>query len=310
MDRKQEYLEMGMLLLAFLFLLSTRKQVGRLLADPDTVSAAVYLETGRMVRFQTKPETIQIESSPPETTAATEPVFSDTVEVFNVSSLSMPDLSDLLHRPLNWSLRQDTPTVLVYHTHTSESYESGTGEYHSADSAETVVAVGDALCRVLEEAGIRTIHDTTVYDRDYGESYDASLAGVQAIMAENPGICLLLDLHRDAAEAEGAQIVTTARVQGKQSGKILFICGSEGGGYEHPYWQENLSIALKLQSILTGYSEELCRPLQFCDSRYNQQFYPGSLLVEVGTAGNDLVDALTAGEYLGRAIAALAEGSG
>jgi len=44
------------------------------------------------------------------------------------------------------------------------------------------------------------------------------------------------------------------------------------------------------------------RPIKLCDYRYNQQLTPGSLLLEVGTSGNTLEEALTSAELFAEAV--------
>ena len=89
----------------------------------------------------------------------------------------------------------------------------------------------------------------------------------------------------------------------------MFVLGSEGGGYEHPYWEDNLALAVKLQALLEEKDPGICRSLQLTAQRYNQEMYPGMLLVEVGTAGNTLTQALRSAERLSDAIIALADGT-
>jgi stage II sporulation protein P len=45
------------------------------------------------------------------------------------------------------------------------------------------------------------------------------------------------------------------------------------------------------------------RPITVRNSRYNQHTTPGSLLVEMGAAGNSLDEALLSARLLGKAIA-------
>lgn len=317
MDWRERTLRTGAAAIFFALTLRifTGTTAASFLTTPAAASAIFYLETGRIIRFYPEERETMIESPPPEK-APEKLRFSeeDTAAVFNESSMDSPNGAALLQQSLAWNLRGDSPRVLIFHTHTTESYAGGRDEfspYHTENEAYNMVAVGDALAEILEAGGIRVIHDRQIYDTDYASAYDASLSGVQEIMEENPGIVLLLDLHRDAAEdADGNQIVTTAEVEGRESARIMAVCGSEGGGYEHPYWEENLAIALKIQSLLGRFSPELCRPTRLCNSRYNQQYYPGSLLFEIGTAGNTLEQAKLAAQYLGRAILELADGYG
>ena len=63
---------------------------------------------------------------------------------------------------------------------------------------------------------------------------------------------------------------------------------------EHPDWLENLKLATALQQdILTEYPT-LMRPILLRNSRYNQHTTAGSLLVEMGAAGNSPEEAALA----------------
>ncbi len=62
-----------------------------------------------------------------------------------------------------------------------------------------VVAVGDEICRVLEENGIKTVHDTTYHDYpSYQGSYTRALSTIETQLKNNPTIEIVLDVHRDA----------------------------------------------------------------------------------------------------------------
>ena len=76
--------------------------------------------------------------------------------------------------------------------------------------------------------------------------------------------------------------------------QLEFVIGSSGGGLEHPDWRENLKLACAVQETLYAKYPTLMRPVTVRNSRYNQQVTTGSLLIEVGTAGNSLDEALAA----------------
>lgn len=107
-------------------------------------------------------------------------------------------------------------------------------------------------------------------------------------MKEYPSIRFVLDVHRDAIEAsDGSQVKVVSEIEGQgTAAQLSLIMGSDGGGLSHPDWMENLRLAVAVQEqALTDYPT-LMRPLLLRNSRYNQHATTGSLLVEVGTAGN------------------------
>jgi len=277
--------------------------------DPRAVSFLVYLQTGRVVRLVTpEPETWETEP-----TEATVPVFLETdlelVELTTTSSYQ-PDLQALLTRPLSYNLGSGEPEVLILHTHTTESYTptdqqqyEAAGEYRTLDEDHNMLRVGAEVARVLEEAGIRVIQDRSLHDYpSYNDAYQNAAAAAADYMKQYPGIRLILDLHRDAAETDTGQMATRAEVDGESSAQLMLVVGTDGGGLSHPGWQDNLSLALKLQVVLEKENPGLCRDLALSWQRFNQHFAPGALLVEVGAAGNTLDQALIAARELAEGI--------
>ena len=293
------------------------------LQKPEVMSFLMYLQTGRIFRqAQTQQVTL-----PEEPEAPTEAVMAQLPSFAGIDGDSLairynceyrPDISALLAQPLNWNLRQDAPTVLILHTHGSESYTpvpgetyTETGSYRTLDENYNMLSIGAYLASLLEEAGIRVIHDKTLHDYpSYNGSYAASRETVEKILEENPSVCLVLDLHRDAAEDDsGNQIAHTVEADGQEAAKFMLVLGSDIGGLEYPNWQENLALGLKLQHTLESIAPGSCRSMNFCGQRYNQDLSAGALLVEVGSAGNTHSQAMNSMELLAKAIVFLAEGS-
>jgi len=206
---------------------------------------------------------------------------------------------------------EEGPKVLIVHTHGSEAYTMPEGqEYEASGDCRTtdcdynVVRVGDELARVLEEAGIEVLHDPTLYDYpEYSGAYGRSQAAAEEAVAAYPSISLVLDIHRDAiSDADGSPYKVVSNVAGVNAAQMSFIIGTDGGGLEHPNWQENLKLAAALQQAITEDYPTLMRPISVRNSRYNQHVSPGALLVEMGAAGNSLDEALLSARLLGKAI--------
>ena len=70
-------------------------------------------------------------------------------------------------------------------------------------------------------------------------------------------------------------------------------------------WQENLSLAVKVQREMNTLWPTLARPIGLRENRYNQQTTTGSLLVEIGAHGNTLQEALAAARCFARAAGAV-----
>ena len=227
------------------------------------------------------------------------------VEVYN-QSVTQPNLSELLTQPCHMDLKGDAPTVLIIHSHTTESY-TGVGSYvepyRTLDEKANMIAIGREVKRVLELGGITVIHDTTIHDYpDYNTAYNSSREAVQGYLAEYPSILLVLDLHRDASPGDAGQLVTEGTVAGQKSAQLMMVVGTNGTGLNHPNWEENLALALKLHVLLEQTDPGITRPITVRNQRFNGDLSPGSLLIEVGAAGNTLTEAILAANALARAI--------
>jgi stage II sporulation protein P len=227
-----------------------------------------------------------------------------------------PDLARLLEQPLTWNLRQQEPTVLILHSHATESYTPGGRSYTEAspfrtlDEQNNMLSIGDLVAERLEEAGITVLHDRQLHDYpSYNGSYVNARASMQKYLEEYPSILLVLDLHRDAAEdASGKQIAYTAESKYGKTAKLMMVMGMDTAARPHKNWQENLSLALKLQVLLEKECPGVTRPISLWASRLNQDLCSGAVLVEVGAAGNTRQEALNAAELLSDAIISLAHG--
>ena len=247
--------------------------------------------------------------------ASTDYDQADGVYIFNRTKQTI-NVAELSQTPPNLHLGEGDagPQVLIVHTHGSEAYHpegddwyTATGDARTTDTNYNVVRVGDELANVLEENGISTVHDRTLYDYpSYKGSYERSLQGVQAYLQQYPSIRVVFDVHRDALVGANGEIykpVTT--VNGEQVAQVMLVMGSNDGGLAHPNWKENVRFAVWLQKRLNAECPTLARPIALRTSRYNQQMSTGSVLVEVGGHGNSLQEALGAIRLFGKSLAGL-----
>ena len=288
-------------------------------AGPRLSQALIFLQTGRWVPLDTpvmaQPAPEEIQQTTAATTAVRPPaaVFTPEdaalVEVRNTSGYDL-DISDLLTQPLSWDLTADGPSVLILHTHGTEGY-AGTENYRSRDEEENMIGIGSRLADTLTDAGIGVIHDKTMHDADsYNGSYSHARTAIEQYLTQYPSIRLVLDLHRDSAEdAQGNQINYTVTTEQGKAAKLMLVMGTDAGGLDHPRWQDNLSLALKLHAQLEKQCSSICRPMYLRTSRFNQDLSPGALLVEVGAAGNSREEAMLAADILSEGIIALAYGA-
>jgi stage II sporulation protein P len=83
----------------------------------------------------------------------------------------------------------------------------------------------------------------------------------------------------------------------------MLLVGSDDSGLEHPNWRQNMALALYLQNAAVQRNPTLMRPISLVRERYNQQLCPGMLILEVGSAGNTLQEALAGTRLFANAIA-------
>lgn len=283
----------------------------------DVARTLLFISSGRMVTQELTPEKETEEPEKAVQTAAVIPVFGESQQDLVQVNADWPvDTLALLQQPLTWDLMGEAPTVLILHSHATESYEkqaqyTETSPYRTLDTNYNMVSVGARVAEILEAEGIRVIHDRTLHDYpSYNDAYGNARSAITAALAEYPSICLVLDLHRDAAEdAGGNQKVSTVTVEGESCANLMLVMGSDKGSLSYPNWERNLALAVKLQAQLEQTHSGLCKPIKLVTSRYNQDLSTGALLVEVGTAGNTHAQAIRAAEYLAEGIVALAKGA-
>ena len=262
----------------------------------------------------------------PEVTAAPEDIVGKTllptsgsgydsaqgVYIENRPGLEL-DVVALAEAQLTLTLPQEGPQVLIVHTHGSEAYTPdgadtyvATGECRTTDVEKSVVRVGDEIAKVLTEMGLTVVHDTALYDYpEYNGAYDRSLAAVESWLEQYPTIQVVLDVHRDALiGSDGTVYKPITTINGEKSAQVMLVMGSNAL-YDHPGWLENLSLAVKVQKEMNTLWPTLARPIGLRENRYNQQTAPGAMLVEVGSHGNTLQEALAAARMFARALGAV-----
>ena len=209
------------------------------------------------------------------------------------------------------SLSAGEPQILIIHTHSSEAYtQAGLDRYEPSDTNRTentefnIVRIGDELTEIFQEAGLNVIHDRGIYDYpSYTGSYTRSGQAIEQYLRDYPSIKIVLDIHRDALGTDDVVYKTMAEEDGVVASQIMLLVGTDESGLEHPNWRQNLAMALYLQNSVNARHPTLMRPVSLVRERYNQQLCPGSMIVEVGSNGNTLPEALAAIRLFGNAAA-------
>lgn len=219
------------------------------------------------------------------------------------------DINALLQEGPATQLAADQPQILIIHTHSSEAYTpAGADLYAASDTCRTedtnynIVRVGDVLTASLEQAGLNVLHDRTIYDYpSYTGSYARSGDAVLSYLEQYPSIRIVIDLHRDALCSDDVVYKTVAEIPDTACSQVMILCGTDSTGLYHPYWKDNLRLAVYLQNAVNEAHPTLMRPITLVNERYNQHLTTGSLIVEVGSSGNTLQEAINAVQLFGDA---------
>lgn len=300
----------------YLFALYLRTDGGELIKN--TVSLADDAqETACPTEAAAATET-PVQSAAPVTPTIIPTTISGCMSIKNTSGYDI-DIDSILSAGCPIRLEADKPQILILHTHSSEAYSpAGLDKYDDLGTNRTldqnlnVIRIGTELTQIFQDCGLNVIHDTQVFDYpSYTGSYNRSCEAIEKYLAEYPSIKIVIDLHRDALCSDTVTYKTTATEQGVCASQIMLFVGSDASGLEHPNWRQNLSLAIYLQNAVCQSYPSLMRPITLTKYRYNQHLTPGSMIIEVGSNGNTLQEALAAirlfGKTAGPALAELIE---
>ena len=233
--------------------------------------------------------------------------YTDTytnVEIKNSSKYELTE--EILNPDIVLDNKKD---IIILHTHTCESYTptdkfnyTMTGNYRTTDLNYSVSRVGDELAKYLENYGYNVNHDKSVNDYPaYTGSYNRSLEAVKRDLKENSSTQIIFDLHRDAVGSSN-EYAPTVKIGDEYVAQIMFVIGTDGGGLNHPNWQQNLKFAIKVQQKANELYPGLFRPIIVRDSRYNQHVSKAASIIEVGATGNTLEQCLGSMKYFSKVL--------
>ena len=190
----------------------------------------------------------------------------------------------------------DGPQILIYHTHSQEAFaDSVPGDVNTG-----IVGVGECLTKILtEQYGYRVLHNTGQYDVETRDNaYSRALPAVEQILAENPSIQVIIDLHRDEV-AEETKLVTD--IQGRPTARFMFFNGlsrtRKTGDIDYlanENQEANLAFSFQMQLKAAEYYPALTRRIYLKGYRYNMHLRPRTLLVELGAQNNTVEEAINA----------------
>lgn len=230
--------------------------------------------------------------------------------VVSSTTLRREDINaeELMNMDMKIKGGNDAPQILIYHTHGHEAFVDSV----EGDTSTTIIGVGDYLTKLLtEQYGYNVIHITDSFDYvngvfDRHKAYDYAYEKVAQVLADNPSIEVVIDLHRDGV-GENTHLVTD--INGKPTAKIMFFNGisrlndiGEIGYLYNPYRKENLAFSLQMKVLAEEYYEGFARRNYIQAYQYNLHMRPKSTLIEAGAQTNTLQEELNAMEPLARIL--------
>lgn len=214
---------------------------------------------------------------------------------------------------VNPNINPEKPEVIIFHTHTSESYTATaknnyemTGDYNTTNNNFNVCRTGDEIKKYIESYyGISVLHDTTVHDIPYRSgSYNKSRVTIENLLKKYPDVKLIIDLHRDAvwdgdqATRDEARKNMVTEIRGEQAAKIMFVIGKA-----NPHWQENYYLSSKLNQKAEELYPGLTRKMYITNNiLYNQDVSNKAVIIELGAEVNTLEEVLISAKMVGRTI--------
>lgn len=218
---------------------------------------------------------------------------------------SQLNLDTLMKKDMKVKGSAENPQILIYHTHSQEGFVDSV----AGDPSTTIVGAGDKLAQLLrDEYGYNVLHHTGEYDveaRDY--AYSNALPAIEQLLAENPTIEVVIDLHRDAV-AEGRKLAVN--MKGRPTAQFMFFNGlsrtkqnGEISYLENPYINDNLAFSFQAQVASNEYYPGIARRIYLRAYRYNMHLRAKSMLVELGAQTNTVEEIMNACDPLAHVIA-------
>lgn len=224
-----------------------------------------------------------------------EKISIDTMRIQNYSTLRGINYQELYNKTI--TLTQISDSILLYNTHTSESYTNSekykfgyTGTFRTTDSNFNMISVAKKLEENLKEKNINVIQDTTPHDYGtYTSAYARSKITVKDEITKNGNFGISIDVHRDATG--DLSFAPKVNIKGINVAQCMFVMGVGTDSNRNPYYLDNLSLAMQIQLLADKVYPGLFRPMLIRNSIYNQDLNRYSLLIEVGSTGNTLDEA-------------------
>lgn len=219
-----------------------------------------------------------------------------TIDANTMAGNDQLDIVKLLSHDMTVSKEGEEPQILIYHTHSQETFADSV----AGDTSTSIVGVGARLAQLLtEQYGYQVLHHTGQYDVDSrDDAYSASLPAIEQVLAENPSIEVVIDLHRDQM-AEETRLVMD--LDGRPTARFMFFNGlsrtRKTGDISYLYnenQEENLAFSFQMKLKAEQYYPGLTRKNYLKGYRYNMHLRPKTLLIELGAQNNTVEEVMNA----------------
>lgn len=235
-----------------------------------------------------------------------------TIDASTAAGNDQLSIDKLLDKKMTVSKEGEEPKILIYHTHSQEAFADSV----PGDKSTTIVGVGERLTQILTDTyGYKVLHHTGEYDvkvRD--DAYAQSLPAIEKLLAENPSIEVVIDLHRDQMP-EGTKLLMD--LDGRPTARFMFFNGMsrtrKTGNISYLYnenLQDNLRFSFQMQLTAAKYYPGLTRKIYLKSYRYNMHLKPKTLLVELGAQNNTVEEAMNACDPLAHILDLVLSGQG
>ena len=91
-------------------------------------------------------------------------------------------------------------------------------------------------------------------------------------------------------------------INNEKVAQVMTVVGTNQLGLKHDNWRTNLKFAVMLQQQFVQIHPSFARPINLRTARFNGHTAPGAVIIEVGSSGNTLDEALASCKHIAKAI--------
>ena len=200
------------------------------------------------------------------------------------------------------------PQILIYHTHSQEAFSDSI----PGDESTTIVGMGSYLTTLLQQQGFTVLHNKETFDMMDGEidrnkAYTRAEPVIAQIVADNPSIQIVIDLHRDGV---GENVHLVKEIDGKPTAQVMYFNGmsysAKNGSISYlpnSYIENNLALTMQMKLASDNLFPGFARKVYLKSLRFNLHLHPGAMLIEAGAQTNTVEEMRNAMEVFARVLA-------